>query len=297
MIRTSCEVLSARRTGAYHSLTLVAPEIAEHARPGQFVEIAVPPGREFLLRRPFSIHQASRRGGWAGTLEVIFDVVGPGTEWLSEVKAHDALDVIGPLGRAFQIPRGPASCLLVGGGYGAAPLYFLAEDLRTQGKQVHMIIGARDHERVFKPVEAKRLSHSMVITTEDGTMGEPGRVTDHLEAMVRRTKAHAVYACGPNEMLRAVAEFCAAARIPCQVAVEEQMACGIGVCWTCAVPVLARDGRGWWNVRACTEGPVFNGARVWWDRWLGPRRPVPAAAPAAEGDPDGAEVGREAAHG
>jgi dihydroorotate dehydrogenase electron transfer subunit len=104
--------------------------------------------------------------------------------------------------------------------------------------------------------------------------------------MLARTRAEVVYACGPNPMLRAVAEFCADVGIPCQVAVEELMACGLGVCWTCVVPLLASDGMSWWNVRACVEGPVFNGARVWWDRWLGPR-PEPALDEAAEpGDQD-----------
>src|SRR5207247_1180743 len=111
MIRTRCEVLSNRRTGAYHSITLVAPDIADQAKPGQFVEIAVPQGREILLRRPFSIHQASRRGGWAGTLEVVLDAVGPGTTWLSEVKAHDVVDVIGPLGRPFSVSEDFDPCL------------------------------------------------------------------------------------------------------------------------------------------------------------------------------------------
>jgi dihydroorotate dehydrogenase electron transfer subunit len=269
VIRTRCEVLSNRRTGAYTSLTLVAPDIAEQARPGQFVEIAVPEGREILLRRPFSIHQASRRGGWAGTLEVVFAVVGRGTEWLAGANPHDVLDVVGPLGRPFSYPREPRSCLLVGGGYGAAPLYFLAEELRARNMEVHMILGARDHDRVFKPIEGKRLAASIVITTEDGSMGEQGWVTDALPSVASRTGAGVVYACGPNAMLRAIADHCLAQRIPCQVAVEEMMACGLGVCWTCAVPLIAVDGRGWWNVRACVEGPVFNAARVWWDRWLG----------------------------
>jgi dihydroorotate dehydrogenase electron transfer subunit len=269
MMRRSCEVLSIRQAGAYWSLTLVAPDIAEEARPGQFVEIAAPPGREFLLRRPFSIHQASRRGGWAGTVEVVFDAVGPGTRWLTEAKPHDVLDVVGPLGRGFQLPRGAVPSLLVGGGYGAAPLYFLAEELLRRGKPVNMIIGARDYERVFKPVEGKRLSDLIVVTTEDGSMGERGRVTDFLAPALERTRARVVYACGPNPMLRAVSEACGTLRIPCQVAVEELMACGLGVCWTCVVPVLAKDGHGWWNMRACVEGPVFNGGRVWWERWFG----------------------------
>ncbi len=273
MIRTRCEVLSNRRTGAYHSITLVAPDVADKAKPGQFVEIAVPGGRDFLLRRPFSIHQASRRGGWAGTLEIVLEAGGPGTAWLAGVKTHDVLDVIGPLGRPFSYPAELTSCLLVGGGYGAAPLYFLAEELRARNKNVHMILGARDHERVFKPIEGKRLSDSVVVTTEDGSMGERGRVTDLVPTAVARTGAQVVYACGPNAMLRAVAEYCLSRGIPCQVAVEEMMACGLGVCWTCAVPMIAKDGRGWWNMRACLEGPVFNGARIWWDRWLGEREP------------------------
>jgi dihydroorotate dehydrogenase electron transfer subunit len=268
VIRTRCEVLSNRRTGAYHSVTLVAPDVAELAKPGQFVEIAVPDGREMILRRPFSIHQASRRGGWAGMLEIVLDAVGPGTTWLSEVAPHDIVDVIGPLGRPFSYPRELTSCLLVGGGYGAAPLYFLAEELRARNKLPHMLVGARTHERVFKPIEGKRLSTSFVVATEDGSMGRHGKVTDVLAEVVERTATQVIYACGPNPMLRTVAGFCKERTIPCQVAVEELMGCGVGVCWTCAVPMLAADGRGWWNVRACVEGPVFNAARVWWDRWL-----------------------------
>jgi len=270
MIRASCEVLSNRRTGVYHSLTLVAPDIAQVARPGQFIQIGVPEDRNFMLRRPFSIHQASKRGGWAGTLEIVFDVVGPGTEWLARAKQHDWLDVIGPLGRPFQQRDELSRCVLVGGGYGAAPLYFLADELRLAGKEAHLLVGARNHERVFKPIEGKRAGTSFSITTEDGSLGESGRVTDPLPDLLDGAGADVVYACGPNAMLRAVAEIALARSLPCQVAVEEMMACGLGVCWTCVVPYLAADGRTWWNLRACTEGPVFNGARVWWQHWLGP---------------------------
>lgn len=271
MIRQKCEVLSMKKWGVYHTLTLVAPEIADQARPGQFVQIAVPSGREFLLRRPFSIHQASRKGGWAGTLEIAFSALGPGTQWLTTVEAHHSLDVIGPLGRPFPFPREPTNCLLVGGGYGAAPLYFLAQELRARGKRVDMIVGARDQERIFKPVEAKRLSVAVAMTTEDGSMGERGRVTDVLPGMVTRCESEVVYACGPNPMLRAVAEYCSEQGIPTQVAVEEMMACGLGVCWTCVVPVIRRDGGGWDYLRSCVDGPVFSGARVWWEKWLGGR--------------------------
>lgn len=275
MIRKECEVLSVRKHGVYHSITLVAPEIAEQARPGQFVQVAVPSAREFILRRPFSIAEASRRGGWAGTLELAFFPAGPGTSWLTEVKPHDFLDVIGPLGRGFPYPRDLTSCLLIGGGYGTAPLYFLAKELASRRKRVDMIIGARDQHRVYKPVEGKRLSVSIGICTEDGSLGDRGRVTDLLPGMVSRAGTDVVYACGPNPMLRAVAEYCTKAGIPCQVAVEELMACGLGVCWTCVVPVIRKDGKGWDNHRSCREGPVFNGARVWWEKWFrGPTVPT-----------------------
>ncbi len=269
MIRQKCEVLSAKRWGVYHSITLVAPEIADQARPGQFVEVAMPGGRDFTLRRPFSIHQASRKGGWAGTLEFAFAAVGPGTEWLTEVEAHDFLDVIGPLGRPFPYPRDINNCLLVGGGYGAAPLYFLAEELRARRKRVDMIVGARSQDRIFKAVEAKRQSMTVSITTEDGSAGDRGKVTDVLAGMITRCQSQVVYACGPNAMLRAVAEYCSEQGIPTQVAVEELMACGLGVCWTCVVPVIRRDGSGWDYLRSCVEGPVFSGSRVWWEKWLG----------------------------
>ena len=275
VVRQKCEVLSARKYGAYHALTLVAPEIAEQARPGQFIQVGVPDGRDFLLRRPFSIHQASRRGGWSGTLEFVLIGKGPGTSWLTEVRSHDMLDVVGPLGKPFLYPRDLTNCLLIGGGYGAAPMYFLAEELRARGKRVDMILGAREQDRVFKPVEGKRLAVAIGITTEDGSLGDRGMVTDVLPAMVSRCRTEVVYACGPNPMLRAVAEYCLSNQIPCQVAVEELMGCGMGVCWTCVVPVIRRDGRGWDNLRTCVDGPVLTGSRVWWEKWLGgPAGPV-----------------------
>jgi dihydroorotate dehydrogenase electron transfer subunit len=288
VIRTKCEVLSNRRTGVYSSLTLVAPEIAEVAKPGQFVEVGVPEDRTFMLRRPFSIHQASRRGGWAGTLEIVFDVVGPGTAWLAEAKQHDVLDVIGPLGRAFQQRDELSRCVLVGGGYGAAPLYFLSDELRIAGKEAHLVVGARSHERVFKSIEGKRVGTSFLFTTEEGTLGERGRVTNVLPEVLEAVGADVVYACGPNAMLRAVSEMCLARGVPCQVAVEEMMGCGLGVCWTCAVPYLSADGRSWWNVRACFEGPVFNGARVWWERWLASGMDQTERPPAQQPDRDDA---------
>jgi len=266
--RVRAEILNARKLGAFHSITLVAPEIAERARPGQFVSVAMPEDRRFILRRHFSIHQASRRGGWAGTLEFVFDPQGPGTDWLAEAKAHQFLDVIGPLGKAFAYPRAPGNCLLVSEGHGASSIFFLAQELRARGKRVDMVLGASGEGHVFKPIEAKRLSQTIVIVTADGSMGERGSVMDVVPRVAQSVGTEVIYAAGSRRMLRTVAEFCIEQRIPAQVAVEEEMACGTGLCFTCAVPVIRKDGSGYDNLRACTEGPVFNPARVFWDRWM-----------------------------
>ena len=269
MKRVRAEVLNARRLGAYHSITLVAPEVAERVRPGQFVSIAMPEGRTFLLRRHFSIHQSSRRGGWAGTLEFVFDPRGLGTGWLAEVKAHQFLDVIGPLGKAFAYPAKLNACLLVAEGHGAAPIYFLAQELRARGKRVDLLVGAEDMDHVFKPIEGKRLSQTITIVTADGSLGERGIVLDALAQVVESTGAQVIYAAARRSTLRAIAELCMERRIPSQMAVEEPMACGIGLCFTCTVPVIRKDGSGYDNLRACTDGPVFNPARILWDRWMG----------------------------
>jgi dihydroorotate dehydrogenase electron transfer subunit len=282
-VQAMCEVLDRRREGAYWVLSFAAKEIAERAEPGQFVSLAVQsPGA--LLRRPFSIARVSQQGPVAGTVDVVFDAHGPGTEWLTSVRGHDVVDVVGPLGRPFPLPRRKVGCLLVGGGYGVAPLLYLGEALRREGLRVDMIVGAASQERLLGVIEAKRLSASSVFTTEDGSYGTPGRVTDVLDDVVAAGRTGVVYACGPNAMLRAVSERCRDLRLPVQVAVEERMACGIGVCFTCVLPIRDRAG----NVhlrRACLDGPVLNGARIAWEdtRYGAPSAGVGAGEDAGEG--------------
>ena len=262
-VRVTGEVLARRREGEYWTVSFSAPELADRARPGQFVEIAVD-AKYSLLRRPFSIAKVSKQGPAAGTVDVVFDAGGPGTEWLTQVGLHDLVDVVGPLGTAFPVPKRKVSCLLVGGGYGAAPLFYLAEELTRQGLRVDMIIGAATRGRILNAIEAKRISASVTFTTEDGSHGEQGRVTDVLPGVVETCRTGVVYACGPMPMLRAVSEQCQELELPVQVAVEEHMACGIGVCFTCVLPIRTRDGELKMR-RACLEGPVFNGARIAWD--------------------------------
>ena len=269
MKRVRAEILNTRRLGAYHSISIVAPELSERARPGQFVSVAMPPDRSLLVRRTFPIAQASSRGGWAGTLEFIFDPEGPGLGWLAECRAHQFLDVIGPLGKAFAYPQKLTACLLVCEGAAAAPMYFLAQELRAHGKRVDLVVGAEDQHRVFKPIEAKRLSQTVAIVTEDGSLGERGSVVEHVPSMLDRTGSEVLYAAGSRPTLRALAEICVERRIPALVAVDERMACGTGLCFTCVIPVIRKDGSGFDHLRACVEGPVFNPARILWDRWLG----------------------------
>ncbi|MGH3100422.1 MAG: dihydroorotate dehydrogenase electron transfer subunit [Thermoleophilia bacterium] len=261
-MRELCEVLERRRVGAYQSLTLVAPRIAEAARPGQFVHVLAGEDRSFPLRRPFSIHRVERPGAALGTVEVVFDVVGAGTLALSRLRPHDVVDALGPLGRPFDPPEEPAGCLLVGGGYGTAPLFFLATELRARRCRVDFVVGAATAARLLDAMEAKRLGHSLTVTTDDGSAGRRGLVTDPLPELLAGTGAERVYACGPMPLLAAVSRVAAAAGVPCQVAVEEQMACGTGICFSCVLPVGGSEVTR--MARSCLEGPVFDGATIAW---------------------------------
>ncbi len=259
------EVLSMSRVGAYHAMTIVAPGIAEEAKPGQFVALAVG-GEEssMLLRRSFSIHRAAEHGLHGGTVEIVFAVHGRGTAWLAARRQYDAVDVVGPLGRPFALPRDPVSCTLVGGGYGSAPLFSLAQALRARKCRVDVVLGAASEDRLFGVMDAKRIASSVSVTTDDGSAGVRGRVSDVLPDVLRRGDTDVVYACGPMPMLRAVTELATAHGATTQTAVEESMACGIGVCMTCVLPVVGQDGTTR-MVRSCVEGPVFRGNRVRWD--------------------------------
>jgi len=268
-VQVQGEVLTVKQIGAYLSMTVVASGIAEQARPGQFVAVAV--GGDdgaMLLRRAFSIYQVAQRGVYGGTVEFVFSVAGKGTAWLAGRRPHDVLDIVGPLGRPFALPKDPARCVLVGGGYGSAPLFGLSDALRKIGCRVDFVLGAATSDRLFGALDAKRMAASVAFTTDDGSYGEQGRVSDVLPEVIERVRAEVVYACGPMAMLEAVtrvaSEAYGGAGIPARVAVEESMACGVGVCMTCVLPVIGDDGRTR-MVRSCVDGPVFAGDRIRWD--------------------------------
>jgi dihydroorotate dehydrogenase electron transfer subunit len=281
-LQVQAEVLSLRRVGAYNAMTLVAPGIPELTRPGHFVAVQVGgPDSALLLRRAFAVYDVKDRGVYGGTVEFVFSVHGKGTAWLAQRRPQDKVDVVGPLGRPFRLPKGSANATLVGGGYGAAPLLPLATALRERGCRVDVVLGAASSDRLFGQLEAKRTATSLHLTTDDGSAGTRGRVSDVLPDVLDRTRSDVVYACGPMPMLRAVADLAAARGIPSQVAVEESMACGIGVCMTCVLPVVGDDGLTR-MVRSCVEGPVFAGDRLRWDD-LGTVPADAVGAPAATG--------------
>ncbi|MDD2817491.1 MAG: dihydroorotate dehydrogenase electron transfer subunit [Candidatus Nanopelagicales bacterium] len=258
------QVLDVRRAGMYTVMSLTAPGLAERTRPGHFLNIGIG-GEEsgLLLRRSFAIYQVQSRGVYGGSVDIVIGVHGKGTQWLVDRRRHDYLSIVGPLGRPFTLPKEPANCILVGGGYGTAPLFMLADQLRERGCRVDVIAGAATEEKLFGTLEIKRAAATLTVTTDDGSLGVQGRVTDVLDDIITKTQADVVYACGPMGMLSAVADIATARGVYSQCSVEESMACGVGVCMTCVLPVIGDDGITR-MVRSCVEGPVFRGDRVRW---------------------------------
>jgi dihydroorotate dehydrogenase electron transfer subunit len=256
-------VLTVRRVDAYYAMTVVAPRIARGFRPGQFVAVAVGgPDSAMLMRRAFSIYDV--RPDHGGTVEFVFAAKGPGTRWLADRRVRDVVDIAGPLGHPFPQPRERVSCLLIGGGYGSAPLFPLADRLRARGCRVDFLLGAASADRVFGALTARRIGRTATITTEDGSLGLRGVVTDALARVIHDARTEVIYACGPMPMLRAVSGYGNRLDIPVLASVEESMACGIGVCMTCVLPVIGDDGVTR-MVRSCVDGPVFSARAVRWD--------------------------------
>jgi dihydroorotate dehydrogenase electron transfer subunit len=254
-VQRVAEVVGRRPVNAYTELTLAAPEIAERAEPGQFVAFAIGGSTSaLLLRRSIAL-----AGAGDGVVTVVVAPHGPGSTWLAELQVGERVDVVGPLGRPFPMPDPGTPALLVGGGYGAAALVGLAARLRDAGSTVAAVSGAASADRLCSVDELGALADPVEVTTDDGSAGRAGRVTRAVDELIG--DAGVVYACGPMAMLRAVAEAATAAGIPSYVAVEESMACGIGVCMTCVLPVIGEDGRTRFS-RSCAEGPIFGGDRV-----------------------------------
>ena len=269
VVREVGEIFAVTPVGEYTQFTVVAPKIAAGFEPGHFVAVSVgaAPGEStssMLLRRSFALYGATPTSDYAGTVTFVVADAGPGTHWLTRRQVGEHLDLIGPLGRPFPLPAESVPAVLVGGGYGTAPLVPLAAMLRERGSEVEVIVGASSASKLFGELAVKRVVGAVTVTTDDGSAGERGRVTDVLPEAIERLGAQVVYACGPMPMLQALGAVAERYAISAQVAVEEAMACGIGVCMTCVLPVRGDDGKSRF-VRACTDGPVFDAARVRFD--------------------------------
>ena len=197
-------------------------------------------------------------------MELIVAPHGSGSKWLCSQMEGSEIDIVAPLGTAFGIPTTPINALLIGGGYGSAPLFGLADVLKSRGRKVDMLLGASVGSKIYAPMEGKRSVNSLKIYTEDGSMGETGRVTQSLLEIIENRNIDVIYSCGPMGMLRAITELVAETDVIHQCAVEESMACGIGICMTCVLPVANDDGSTS-MARSCIEGPVMDGSRVRWN--------------------------------
>ncbi len=287
MVQERARVLLHRRIAADHYLLRIhSPRAARRAEPGQFIHILCGScggrshrghphapeqscfGEAFpLLRRPLSLFDADPERGF---IEVIYKVVGLGTASLARVPVGARVDFLGPLGRAFQLPKKAQTVFLVGGGVGIPPLYFLAKRIERRKGQIEVFLGARTRGWVICASDFRRLGVRVGVATDDGTWGWRGSVVDLLRRRLRARgvdggTALSLCVCGPTPMMAAAAALARQARIPAQVSLEERMGCAMGCCMGCVVEVATEPvGSHARFQRVCTEGPVFDAREILW---------------------------------
>lgn len=251
-VHVSAELLATKTVGAFHHLSMVAPDVGERSRPGSFVAVSVGDGR--LARRAFWIHRVGPMGGHRAVVEIVVEPRGSGSRALATLPVGATVAVTGPLGRPFALPREPAQCLLVGEGYAAAALTTLAERLRERGCGVRLVLGGADDAHVLEPLAARR------------SVGQVEVAIGDLTAAVLRSlpDADVVYVAATEETQRFVAAAVADVEATCQVALERPLTCATGLCHGCPVPVVDDEGASH-VVRACVDGPVFRSGRLDWE--------------------------------
>jgi dihydroorotate dehydrogenase electron transfer subunit len=251
----------------YNVVELAAAEIAAAAQPGQFVMVKPGRGLDPLLRRPFSVFEIlyDQRAQVRG-LSLLSKRIGATTAMLYDAVEGDVISCLGPLGRSFELVDPPVEAWMVAGGVGLAPFATLTAALKAHGTPMTLLYGARTVGELFYADWFEHPDLRLIVSTEDGSRGEKGRVTAPLERELQAAgdREIMVYACGPEPMLAAVAALAARYRRPCQVSVERVMGCGMGGCYSCVIPV--RNGsNGHHYVRSCLAGPVFAGGDIVWD--------------------------------
>lgn len=245
-------------------ITLELQEIASLAVPGQFLNIRVNPSFQPLLRRPMSIHRVDTR---LGEVEIIYKVIGLGTKTLSAKQARETVDCIGPLGNGFRVPEAEKLSIIVAGGIGVAPLVFLAEKLlKERYTNVIFLIGATSQDYVFYENGLRRLGAEVHVSTDNGSYGHRGFVTELLEREIEKLPMESdkvsIYACGPEPMLKRTSQIARQYEITCQLCLETYMACGIGVCQGCPVPINSGFQDKTEYKLVCVDGPVFDAREV-----------------------------------
>jgi dihydroorotate dehydrogenase electron transfer subunit len=271
-------IANTRLSDDYNVLALAAPEIAQTTIAGQFVMVKPACGYDPLLRRPFSVFEIlGDAAGQADAISILVKRIGPTTRLLYDAAVGDIVACLGPLGRPFTLPDGGATdrpaaagrgeAWMVAGGVGLAPFWTLARDLAARRIPATLFYGARRAEELFYLDFFESLGVRLVLTTEDGSRGEKGRVVAPLNrALQQRATSDPVtiYACGPEGMLEATAHTAAQHGRRCEISVERIMGCGVGGCYSCVVP-MKTSGGGYQHVRSCLAGPVLDAAEVLWD--------------------------------
>ena len=251
---------------AIYRLTLGSTVIADFAAPGQFVQLLYHGPHTPSMRRPFSIHDVDRH---KGTFQIIYAARGTFTSGMTHLRAGESLSVVGPLGQSFKLFDDPITQhIAVAGGVGAPPLHFFMKRCAETdfGHNLTAIVGARTAGQLVVPEDFAALDIRLILATDDGSAGRKGTVLTILEDTVTNPIATAVYACGPEPMLRAVGTFCTERSIACRLSLETVMPCGTGVCMGCVVKVRSKAySDGFEYVRACSEGPIFNAEDILWD--------------------------------
>lgn len=264
-VQIQSEIISNKKAGPYHHIVFAVGAMAAQFKPGNFVAISVGGEQSALvLRRAFAIYRATDKGPMGGSIELVIAPHGQGSKWLCARSIGDFVDLVGPLGTSFGIPTTNANTMLIGGGYGSAPLFALAEVLKNRGCRVDMVLGASTASKIYAPLEGKRSISSLTLTTDDGSTGIHGQISEAIPRLIREFSTEVIYSCGPMGMLSAVAKIAEEFDIAHQCAVEEAMACGIGICMTCVIPVKSETGIK--MVRSCIDGPVMDASAVVWDR-------------------------------
>jgi dihydroorotate dehydrogenase electron transfer subunit len=261
-IQKKCRILDHQNVAPQHYKLIISSfYISSHAEPGQFVNVKCSESYDPLLRRPLSVNRVSEEHK---RFELLYEVVGKGTELLSKYSVGSELDVLGPLGKGFRIDKKKQIAILVGGGMGVAPLLMLADELKDKAKAIYVFIGAKNRNRVLCEKDFKGITDQVLVSTDDGSYGKKGFVSDILfdfidnQLAARDSQLATIYSCGPNVMLKAIADMAFQKKIDCQVSMEQRMACGIGTCLGCVINT--RSG----YKKVCDEGPVFSASELLW---------------------------------